>query len=538
MPKTSGVGSVAAMSNHQHRVVERHCDVAVVGGSAAGLAAAVQLGRQRRSVIVVDAGEPRNAPAAHVHGYLGHEGVAPSALLAGGREEVRSYGGEVLAGRALDVSRTDDGGFRVHLTGGQTVVARRVLAATGLVDELPDVAGLAQHWGRAVVHCPFCHGYEVRDQRIVQLVTHPMGLHTAALFRRLTDRLTVLVDDEVAVDDAELDVLRAGGVAVLRGHATRVVDDAGRLTAVELADGGRLEADAVVVGPRFRVRAEPFASLGLRPAPHPTGLGDAVEVDLTGLTAVAGLYAAGNVTDPSQQVSAAAAHGSRVGAMIAVDLAGDDLRAAARPSANQADWNHRYAGEPLWSGNPNGTLVHEVGALAPGRALDVGAGEGGDALWLAERGWQVTANDVSTRVLERVAAEAGRRGLTVEGLPADANARRPFGDGTFDLVSAQYASIPRTPDDRGVRNLLDAVAPGGTLLVVGHDLEPMRAAIDTQHDSRAFDPDAYVRVDDVAAALTAPDWEVEVHEKRTRPPGAASAGHHVDDVVLRARRAG
>ena len=162
----------------QHaRTVERHCDVAVVGGSAAGLAAALQLGRQRRSVIVVDAGEPRNAPAAHMHSYLGHEGLPPSELTAIGREEVRSYGGEVVAGRVVDVTRTDDDRFRVELAGGHTVFARRVLAATGLVDELPDIDGLAEHWGGDVIHCPFCHGFEVRDRRIVQIVTHPMGLH-------------------------------------------------------------------------------------------------------------------------------------------------------------------------------------------------------------------------------------------------------------------------------------------------------------------------------------------------------------------------
>jgi hypothetical protein len=103
-------------------------------------------------------------------------------------------------------------------------------------------------------------------------------------------------------------------------------------------------------------------------------------------------------------------------------------------------------------------------------------------------------------------------------------------------VSAQYASIPRTPDDRAVRNLLNAVAPGGTLLVVGHDLEPMRAPIDTLAYSRPFDPDAYVRVDDFAAALAdSPAWNIEVHQKRPRPAGAASASHHVDDIVLRAR---
>jgi SAM-dependent methyltransferase len=252
---------------------------------------------------------------------------------------------------------------------------------------------------------------------------------------------------------------------------------------------------------------------------------------------VPGLYAAGNVTDPSQQVSQAAANGSRVGAMISFSLADDDIRAAARPSANQADWDHRYRGDQMWSGNPNGTLVNEASGLTPGRALDVGAGEGGDALWLAEQGWSVTASDISQRALARVGAEAERRGARVECHHVDANALDAFEAGAFDLVSAQYASIPRTPDDRAVRNLLGAVAPGGTLLVVSHDLEPMRGPIDTLAHSRPFDPDAYVRVDDFAAALaSSPNWDVEVHEKRPRPAGAASASHHVDDIVLRARR--
>ena len=526
------------MSDHVHRTIERHCDVAVVGGSAAGLAAALQLGRQRRSVVVIDAGEPRNAPAAHVHGYLGHEGLPPSELTAIGRAEVRSYGGEVLAGRAVDVTRTDDDRFRVELVGGHTIVARRVLAATGLVDELPDIEGLAERWGGDVIHCPFCHGYEVRDRRIVQIVSHPMGLHAAVLFRHLTARFTVVLHDGVDVDDPELDVLRAAGVRIVDSPVRRIVaGDDGHVTAVELADGGRIDADAVVTGARFRVRAEPFVALGLTLAAHASGLGDVVETDATGATAIAGLYAAGNVTDPSQQVLHAAANGSWVGAMIGFDLARDDLRAAARPSANEADWDHRYGGDQLWSGNPNGTLVSEVRGLAAGRALDVGAGEGGDAVWLAEQGWTVTANDISQRALDRVDAEAQRRGLRIERHHADANALDAFATAGYDLVSAQYASIPRTPDGRGIRNLLSAVAPGGTLLVVSHDVEAMRAPIDTQQQSRAFDPDAYLLTDDFAAALAAtPDWVIEVHGKRPRPPGAASAAHHVDDVVLRARR--
>jgi thioredoxin reductase/SAM-dependent methyltransferase len=529
--------TVVAMSDNAPRTVERHCDVAVIGGSAAGLAAALQLGRQRRSVIVVDAGEPRNAPAAHMHGYLSREGAPPSALFAAGREEVRSYGGEVLDGRVTGVTRTDDDRFRVALVGGHSIVSRRVLAATGLVDELPDIDGLAEHWGGDVVHCPFCHGYEVRDRRIVQLVTHPMALHTAPLFRQLSARLTVVVHDDLDVNRGELDALGAGGVDIIDAPVRRIVTGAdGHVAAVELADDARIDADVVVVSPRFRVRAEPFVSLGLELTPHPSGLGDVVATDAAGATSVPGLYAAGNVADPSQQVSQAAANGSRVGAMISFSLADDDLRAAARQSANEADWDHRYGDVPMWSGNPNGTLVNEIRGIAPGRALDVGAGEGADALWLAEHGWDVTANDISRRALDRVDAEATRRGLRVECQRADANALDAFEAGAFDLVSAQYASNPRTPDGRGVRNLLNAVAPGGTLLVVSHDLGPMRAPIDTSAHSRAFDPDAYVRVDDVVAAIAdSSAWDIEVHERRPRPAGAASASHHVDDVVLRAR---
>jgi thioredoxin reductase len=526
------------MSNHDTHTVERHCDVCVVGGSAAGLAAALQLGRQRRSVIVVDAGEPRNRPAAHMHSYLGREGLPPAELTAAGREEVRSYGGEVLDGLVTRVTRRDVGDFRVELAGGNSVIARRILAATGLVDELPDIDGLAEQWGHDVIHCPFCHGYEVRDQRIAMIVTHPAGLHAADLFRHLTDQLTVVVQEPADVDDAALDALRASGATIVRGHVNRVVTGGdGHVAAVELAGHRSVAADAVVVGPRFRVRAEPFAALGLKPAAHPSGLGDFIETDATGETAVPGLYAAGNATDPSQQVLQAAASGSRAGAMISFSLASEDIQAAGRPTANQADWDHRYGGAQLWSGNPNGTLVNEVDGLAPGRALDVGAGEGGDALWLADRGWTVTASDVSQRALDRIGGEAGRRGLRVECSRADANAREPFATAAFDLVSAQYASIPRTPDGRGVRNVMNAVAPGGTLLIVGHDLEAMRAPAVAPGHGRPFDPDAYVRVDDFAAALaSSPEWDVELHEKRDRPGGAASAAHHVHDIVLRARR--
>ena len=523
------------------RVVERRCDVLIVGGGPAGLAAALQLGRQHRSVVVVDAGEPRNAPSAHVHGYLGLDGSPPLEIAAKARADVRSYGGEVLDGRVVDVLAGADGEFRAELTGGHAVVARKVLLATGLVDVLPDIDGVASQWGRGVIHCPFCHGYEFRDERLVLIVTNHMGLHPAKLFAHLTAQLTVVVHEPGVVDAAELEVLRGAGVSVVESQVQRVVEnDNGQVAGLELSDGSVLDADAVVVGPRFRVCDDGFASLGVATVPHFSGLGEAVGVDEMGATSVAGVYAAGNVAEPTQQVLDAAANGSLVGAMIALALAEEDLRAPTRTSFKEADWDRRYCGDRIWSGNPNGTLVVELESTPPGRALDVGAGEGGDALWLAERGWQVTATDVSSRALEGIEAEAEHRSLAVDTHHADANETGAFDDlGPFDLVTAFYASIPCTPEDRALRNVLQAVATGGTLLVVGHDLEPMRAPIDTRTQSRMFDAGAFVGVDDFARAVDAgPDWTIDVHEKRPRPAGAASASHHVDDIVLRARRTG
>lgn len=523
--------------DHHQRIVERHCDVAVIGGSAAGLAAALQLVRQQRTVVVVDDATPRNAPAAHMHGYLGHDGVPPAELVARGREEVRSYGGEVLAGRVLAVRRSGpDERLRVELTGGHALLARRVVAATGIEDELPDVEGLAEHWGEGVVHCPFCHGYEARGQRIVQVLTSPFGLHPTPLLAHLAGSLTVVVHGD-GIDDDALAPYAAAGVAVERMRARRVVAEDGVLTGVELVDGRVVAADSVLVGPRFRARAEAFAPLGLEPVAHASGLGAVVEADPLGQTAVPGVFAAGNLVDPGLQVLMAAAHGSRVGAGVAFSLAQEDLAAGARSAGPRTDWEHRYAGEqPMWSANPNGTLVAEATDLAPGRALDVGAGEGADVLWLAERGWEATAVDISENALARIRAEASRRGLAVTCLRADANDVGAFGDQRYDLVSLQYGSFQRTPEGRGVAQLLDAVAPGGTLLVVAHDLAPMRAPIDVALETRMWDPEAYAGVEEIAAALAADDgWEIEVHQTRPRPPGAAS-GHHVDDVVLRARR--
>ncbi len=363
----------------------------------------------------------------------------------------------------------------------------------------------------------------------------PVGLAAAAALGRR--RRSVIVVDPGGVTEGREEV-RAYGGEVLDGRVVALArHDDGRFEAA-LTGGHLVVARSVLVatGRLDEPTRQALAHLGIHAAVRPGGSGELIGTDSSGATAVQGVYAAGHGAGPAGPDTAGAGRGAEIGEAISRVLAADDHRVPGRAPANQIDWDRRYGGEPIWSGNPNGTLVYEVGGLRPGRALDVGAGEGADALWLAEQGWMVTASDISQRALDRVEAEAVRRGLAVECHHGDANGPAGYGTGVFDLVSAHYASIPRTPDDRAVRNLLEAVAPEGTLLVVSHDLEPMRRPVDPWAESRPFDPDAYVRVEDFAATLTgSPDWEIEVHAKRPRPAGAASS-HHVDDVVLRARR--
>ena len=197
-------------------------DVVVIGGGAAGLSGAMALGRSRRSVLVIDAGEPRNAPADHAHNYLGREGVPPLELLEIGRAEVAAYGVEVLDDRVVGLSG-EAGSFLVTTEGGRRVGARRILVAGGVTDELPDLPGLAERWGRDVLHCPYCHGWEVRDQRIAILGTTPMAGHQGLLFRQLSDDVTLVVLDGVELPVEELEKMAAIGVRIVHGTPREVV---------------------------------------------------------------------------------------------------------------------------------------------------------------------------------------------------------------------------------------------------------------------------------------------------------------------------
>ena len=302
-------------------------DVVVIGGGAAGLSGALMLARARRSVVVVDAGTPRNAPAAGVHGLLGRDGTPPAELMDRGRAEVRSYGGEIVGGEVETVERDGDR-FAVRVAGGGTLRARRLLVTTGLVDELPDVPGLRERWGRDVVHCPYCHGWEVRDRAIGVLATGPMSVHQALLFRQWSADVTLFTHRAPAPDPEQAERLAARGIAVVTGEVAALEVAGDRLTGVRLADGTVIAREVVAVAPRMVARAGLLESLGLRAVEHPSGAGEHVPADPTGRTEVAGVWVAGNVTDLTAQVGAAAAAGAFAAAQINVDLVTEETDAA------------------------------------------------------------------------------------------------------------------------------------------------------------------------------------------------------------------
>ena len=308
-------------------------DVVVTGGGAAGLNGALQLARSRRSVLVVDAGQPRNRPAHAVHGLLGHDGLPPAQLLARGRDEVRGYGGEVVTGAVAAVRGDLDSGFTVALADGRTVRARRLLVTSGLVDELPAIPGLRERWGRDVVHCPYCHGWEVRDQAIGVLASGPRSVHQALLFRQLSDDI-VYFRRETVLGDAEAVQLAARGIRVVDGEVSALVIADDRLAGVRLADGSVVPRQAVTVGARMTARAGFLADLGLKPSEHPSGMGVHIPADPAGRTEVPGVWAAGNVTDLFAQVGASAAAGALAGAVINADLVEEETRRAVEALAS------------------------------------------------------------------------------------------------------------------------------------------------------------------------------------------------------------
>ncbi len=302
-------GNVAGMQTTTY-------DVAVIGGGAAGLTAALVLGRAQRNVVVIDGGEPRNAPAAHMHGFLSRDGMSPAELLQIGREESGAYGVEFVSSHVISI----EPGFSVRLEDGQTLSARRVLIASGAIDDVPTIPGLGERWGRDFLHCPYCHGWEVRDQALGLLATEHASVGHAQLVRQWSDDLVFFAHTyELSVSEREQ--LEARGIRIIAGEVRELVIEDDRLRGVILADDRIVERQALFVRPSMRPRGERLLEqLGV--AVDGQGF---VMVDPVGATSVAGVWAAGNVANPRAQVITAAGEGSAAAIAINADLVREDV---------------------------------------------------------------------------------------------------------------------------------------------------------------------------------------------------------------------
>ena len=299
-------------------------DVAVIGGGAAGLSAALVLARARRRTLVIDAGEPRNAPAAHMHGYLSRDGFPPRELLVRGREEVSSYGGAIVEGSVTEIGPDGRTSFQVSLASGVRLSARRVLVTTGLRDELPAIPGLGDRWARDVLHCPYCHGHEVRERRLGVIGGTPGAARYAQIVRQWTHDLVYFTPPRT-LTDTERSELVARAVVVIEGEIEQLLIEHDQLRGVRLSDGSVVARDALFVPPRLRPNSHLLLGAGCD-----VDSDGWVTADAVGHTNVPGVWVAGNVVDPRAQVITAAGAGSAAAIAINADLVDEDVRNAVR----------------------------------------------------------------------------------------------------------------------------------------------------------------------------------------------------------------
>jgi thioredoxin reductase len=285
-------------------------DVAIVGGGPAGLAAALVLGRMRRRVLLLDADEPANAASDGVHGFFGHDGIPPLELRRIGREQLRPYESVTVRMVAVDAVRSDPGGFGV-LAGGTTSEAGVLLLATGMRYELPPIEGVAELWGQGTYHCPYCHGWELRDRPLAAYGSGAVGL--ALLLSSLSDDVVLLTDGSSELSSGEAELLGAAGVVVRDDPVARL--EGGKLARIVFADAS---TDA---------RAGFFLVPRVVPSPLVRELGcevdesGAIVADEDGRTSVPAVFAAGDVTTERKAVVLASAAGSRAAYAINAGLA-------------------------------------------------------------------------------------------------------------------------------------------------------------------------------------------------------------------------
>jgi thioredoxin reductase len=282
-------------------------DVIIIGGSFAGLTAAMQLGRARRKVTVLDTGLNRNRYASHAHNILGHDGTPPGDLLVAARHQVAAYPTVQFVGARAELVSGAPDDFRITTADGETVEGRRLILSYGIVDQFPAIPGFAECWGKTVIHCPFCHGYEVAGTRWGLVYSSPMSLHGPTLYANWTDDITLFLDGHEIIDE-ERHKLEQRGVAIVDGKLKTIHQEAGRVTGVSIEGGQQIALEALYAHPRNRPSADLHAQLGLEMKDTPTGT--MIAVDDMQATSRPGIYAAGDLTTAMHSVTFASNSGS------------------------------------------------------------------------------------------------------------------------------------------------------------------------------------------------------------------------------------
>ena len=498
-------------------------EVVVVGAGFAGLAAAQVLGRAQREVLLIGAGPTRNAEAEHAHNVLTRDGTPPAELLRLGIDEVRGLRSVTVRTDHVEAVRHGDGeSLRVQLASGGEVSAEVVLIATGARDALPDVPGLQELWGKRAHSCPFCDAEAYTGQRLLVLSGETPGRHQMALLAGWTDDLTQVNPEDVA------------HIGLVDGEVV-----------ARLTDGSAVAGDGVFVGVTPAPRVECVAELPLaRRGPY-------LAVDGEGRTSHARLWAAGDCAwktgeaNPGGQVVASMAAGARAATWIVFDrLAIDppapppvenpDSRTGGSSASVSEFWEQHYGQrEKVWSGQPNQRLVEEVRDMQPGTALDLGCGEGADAVWLAQQGWDVVAVDVSKIALARASQAADTRGVSDDIDWRVCDLGTEFPEGEYDLVNAAYLLSPVTlPRVEILKAAAGALRPGGVLLILSHTGFPPGAGKPDHHVTFPTPQEQLA-----ALELEPEEWVVEAAEEFACPmTGRDSEPTRRIDNVLRLRR--
>ncbi|WP_432240957.1 FAD-dependent oxidoreductase [Herbaspirillum robiniae] len=285
-------------------------DVIVVGASFAGASAAMQLVRARRQVLMIDAGQPRNRFSHASHGFLGQDGTPPHEIMAIAVEQLMAYPSFELVVAHAEHAAADEQGVSVTLEDGRRLRARRLILATGVRDELPPIPGLQERWGQTAIHCPYCHGYEVRDRKLGVIATSPLSAHQGIM---LPDwgPTTYFTQGQFEPEEAELRQMQKRGVAIERTPVVAVIGTAPEIDAVQLADGRALEIGAVFVGPRVHMASPLAMQLGCAFEQGP--IGPYIRTDDMRQTSVPNVFAAGDAAMVFSNGTMASASGVMAG---------------------------------------------------------------------------------------------------------------------------------------------------------------------------------------------------------------------------------